>query len=69
MGGVDELNKSIALYRIAIRGKKCWSALFTYIIDMAIANAWWLYVMIHIDSMDQLLFRRLIAMYYLRQKV
>lgn len=67
MGGVDELDQSISLYRIAVRGKKWWWALFTYIIDMAIANAWRLYVMSHNDSMDQLLFRRSIARYYLRQ--
>lgn len=35
---------------------------------MAIANAWRLHVMSHSDSMDQLLFRRSIARYYLRQK-
>nr|XP_026496431.1 piggyBac transposable element-derived protein 2-like [Vanessa tameamea] len=68
MGGVDELDQSISLYRIAIHGKKWWWVLFTYMVDMAIANAWRLHVISHSDSMDQLLFRRTIARYYLRQK-
>lgn len=68
MGGVDEFDQSVSLYRIGIHGKKWWWVLFTYLIDMAIANAWRLHVMSHEDKMDQLLFRRSIARYYLRQK-
>jgi hypothetical protein len=66
MGGVDELDQSISLYRIAIHGKKWWWVLFTYMIDMTIANAWRLHVLSHQDRMDQLLFRRHVARYYLR---
>jgi hypothetical protein len=66
MGGVDELDQSISLYRIAIHGKKWWWVLFTYMIDMTIANAWRLHVLSHQDHMDQLLFRRHVARYYLR---
>lgn len=66
MGGVDEMDQSISLYRIAIHGKKWWWVLFTYMVDMAVANAWRLHVISKEDPMDQLLFRRSIARYYLR---
>lgn len=66
MGGVDELDQSVSLYRIAVC-KKWWWVLFTYMLDVAIANAWRLHVMSNDDPMDQLMFRRHIARYYLRQ--
>ncbi|XP_013193343.1 piggyBac transposable element-derived protein 3 isoform X2 [Amyelois transitella] len=69
MGGVDELDQSISLYRIGIHGKKWWWVLFTYMIDMTIANAWRLHVLAKEDPMDQLLFRRNIARYYLRHSI
>lgn len=68
MGGVDELDQSISLYRIAIHGKKWWWVLFTYMVDMMVSNAWRLHVMSKEDPMDQLLFRRNIARHYLRQE-
>ncbi|XP_022827111.1 piggyBac transposable element-derived protein 3-like [Spodoptera litura] len=67
MGGVDELDQSISLYRVAVHGKKWWWVLFTYMLDMTVANAWRLHVMSHDNPMDQLTFRRHIARYYLRQ--
>lgn len=67
MGGVDEMDQSISLYRIGIHSKKWWWVLFTYMIDMAISNAWRLHVHSREDTMDQLLFRRNIARFYLKQ--
>lgn len=67
MGGVDEMDQSISLYRVGIHGKKWWWVLFTYMIDMAISNAWRIHVASRDNSMDQLLFRRNIARYYLSQ--
>lgn len=67
MGGVDELDQSISLYRIAVHGKKWWWVLFTYMLDLSIANAWRLHVISSENPMDQLMFRRHIARYYLRQ--
>lgn len=67
MGGVDEMDQSIALYRIGIHGKKWWWVLFTYMIDMTISNAWRLHVLAKDETMDQLLFRRSIARFYLKQ--
>lgn len=66
---VDELDQSISLYRIAVHGKKLWWVLFTYMVDMAIANAWRLHVLSRDEKMDQLLFRRNIARFYLRQGI
>ncbi|CAB3235868.1 unnamed protein product [Arctia plantaginis] len=62
MDGVDELDQSISLYSMW-----CW-VLFTYMTDMAVANAWRLYILSHDDHMDQLPFRRNLARYCLRQE-
>lgn len=67
MGGVDQADQSIAAYRIAIRGKKWWWVIFTYMLDLSISNAWRLYKLANEDNMDQLQFRRNICRFYLRQ--
>lgn len=64
---IAELDQSISLYRVAVHGKKWWRVLFTYMLDMVIANSWRLLVMSNDTPMDQLMFRRHIARYYLRQ--
>lgn len=70
MGGVDQMDQSISLYRVAIRGKKWWWVIFTYIVDLAISNAWRLHVLLckekEIAHMDQFSFRRSIARAYLQ---
>ncbi|XP_067646949.1 piggyBac transposable element-derived protein 3-like [Eurosta solidaginis] len=38
MGGVDNIDQNVSAYRIAIRGKKWWWVIFTYLIDMAMTN-------------------------------
>lgn len=66
MGGVDELDGSISLYRVSIRGKKWWWCIFTYLLDMSIANAWRLHNLTGGERFDQLTFRRHIARNYLQ---
>ena len=43
MGGVDRSDQNIAVYRIAIRSKKWWWALFAHTIDLVLQNGWLLY--------------------------
>lgn len=70
MGGVDQMDQSISLYRVSIRGKKWWWPIFTYLLDLAVSNAWRLHVTLckaeNITPMDQLSFRRSIARSYLQ---
>lgn len=69
MGGVDQADQSISVYRTAIRGKKWWWVLFTYMLDLAISNAWRLQLLCCNTKTDQLQFRRNIARHYLRQGI
>lgn len=69
MGGVDQMDQSIGMYRIAVKGKKWWWVLFTYVVDMTISNSWRLYCITNPeDRVDQLWFRRHIARTYLSDK-
>jgi len=43
MGGVDRCDQNISTYRISIRSKKWWWALFAWIPDMVLQNCWILY--------------------------
>ena len=43
MGGVDRADQNISSYRIAIRSNKWWGALFSWVPDMIMQNAWILY--------------------------
>ena len=43
MGGVDRCDQNISTYRISMRGKKWWWALFAWVPDMIVQNAWNLY--------------------------
>lgn len=63
MAGVDRLDQNVSLYRIGYRGKKLWSCIFTWLIDVSIQNAWQLH-RIEKGNMSQLEFRRQIANYY-----
>lgn len=64
MGGTDRMDQNINAYRIAVRGKKWWWPLFTWLIDVAVQNAWLLARCTGKD-MDQLTFRRDLVMAYL----
>lgn len=63
MCGVDRLDQNLAQYRIAYRGKKWWSSIFTWLIDACIQNAWQLYRKGQ-PTMTQLEFRKQLAVYY-----
>lgn len=69
MGGVDQMDQSIGMYRIAVKGKKWWWVLFTYLVDLTVSNAWRLYCIANPNNrVDQLWFRRHIARTYLSDK-
>ncbi|KAM9005544.1 piggyBac transposable element-derived protein 1 [Sarcophilus harrisii] len=64
--GVAKMDQNISKYRIRIRSKKWYSILVSYIIDVAINNAWHLYRICSPDTPSSLLdFRRRIARFYL----
>lgn len=65
MGGVDRMDQNISQYRIGIRGKKWYSSIVLYIIDLAVQNAWQLHRMYNKNKMDRLAFRRSIVISYL----
>lgn len=67
MGGVDRMDQNIAQYRISIRGKKWYSCITSYSIDVAVQNAWQLHKLHAEKPMDLLTFRRHIATYYLQK--
>jgi len=43
MGGVDRCDQNVSTYRISVRSKKWWWALFAWILDMVLQNCWLLY--------------------------
>lgn len=63
MGGVDRMDQNVSLYRIGNRGKKWWSSIFTWLLDVSVQNAWQLHRSAH-PAMSQLEFRRNIAIFY-----
>lgn len=63
MGGVDRMDENVSLYRIGIHGKKWWSCIFTWMVDVCIQNGWQLHRVAH-PEITQLDFRREIALYY-----
>ncbi|XP_073080366.1 piggyBac transposable element-derived protein 1 [Manis javanica] len=67
--GVAKMDQIIYKYRVKIRSKKWYSALVSYIIDVAMNNAWQLHRACNPGtSLDLLDFRRYIAHFYLKQK-
>lgn len=63
MCGVDRFDQNVVQYRIAYRGKKWWSSIFTWLIDACVQNAWQLHRKVQ-PTMTQLEFRRQLAVYY-----
>lgn len=45
IGGVDRADQNIRLYRVALRGKKCYMPLIFHMLDLAEHNAWQLHRM------------------------
>ena len=43
MGGIDRMDQNIDKYRVAIRSKKWWWALWAYCLDLCVQQAWHLY--------------------------
>ena len=43
MGGIDQLDQSVAAYRTRMRQKKWWWPIFIYFFDVTIVNAWMLW--------------------------
>lgn len=64
MGGTDQMDANVGAYRIAIRGKKWWWPIFTWLCDVAISNGWAL-IRSTGSNITQLEFRRQIAQSYL----
>lgn len=62
MCGVDRLDQNVNNHRIGYRGKTWWSAIFTWLIDVAVNNAWQLQR--GSKRFTQLEFKREIAIYY-----
>ncbi|KAG5884925.1 hypothetical protein JTB14_001883 [Gonioctena quinquepunctata] len=63
MGGTDLLDENTARYRISIRRKKWWWAIFTWLLDVSVVNAWNIYRQ-H-ENIKKLVFRRQIVQKYL----
>jgi DNA excision repair protein ERCC-6 len=66
MGGTDRMDENVSLHRIGIRGKKWWWPIFTWIVDVAVCNAWMLSRAAG-SSATQLEFRREIVQTYLHR--
>lgn len=64
MGGTDLMDENISRYRIALRGKKWWWCIFTWMVDATIQNAWIVYKKAG-NQCTQLEFRRDIVETYL----
>ena len=64
MGGTDRMDQNVNAYRIAVRGKKWWWPLFTWLVDVCVQNAWILSICAG-KNIDLLGFRREIVMSYL----
>lgn len=68
MGGVDRMDQNINNYRINIRSKKWWWALFAFCLDSSIHNAWQSYrSQPDRSKIDFLKFRREITHCYLKK--
>lgn len=66
MGGTDRMDQNINLYRVSIRSKKWWWAIFTWMVDATIQNCWVLHKEEN-PGVSLLEFKRLIARTYLQQ--
>lgn len=62
MAGVDRMDQNVNNHRIGYRGKKWWSSIFTWFIDVAVNNAWQLQR--STKNVTQLEFKREIATFY-----
>ena len=65
MGGTDRMDQIINAFRVAIRGKKWWWSIFTWLLDANLQNAWLIFKMRGVD-VSQKEFKREVAMTYLK---
>ncbi|CAG0899708.1 unnamed protein product [Cyprideis torosa] len=66
MGGTDRMDQNVNTYRTNIRGKKWWFAVFTWLLDVSVTNAWCLGRKAGSTGTNDLLsFRRSIATFWL----
>lgn len=65
MGGTDRMDQNVNNYRIGARGKKWWYSIFTWVVYVAVQNAWHLHRK-HGGKISQLEFRQSIANRYCR---
>ena len=68
MGGTDRMDQNVNHCRIAVKGKKWWWPIFTWLVDTAVHNAWRLHCGSG-GSMSYVEFRREFACTVLRRKV
>jgi len=70
MGGVDRMDQNIGNYRVAMRSKKWWWAVFVFCLETSVHNAWQLYRESTEGKempLDLLKFRRNIVLTYLQK--
>lgn len=66
MGGTDLMDQHISRYRISIRRKKWWWAIFSWLLDVVVVNAWCISKKCkHLTPLTQLEFRREVSQNYL----
>ena len=65
MGSTDRMGENINSKRIAIRGKKWWWCIFTWLVDASMQNAWLLWRM-RGDELSQKTLKREITTTYLK---
>ena len=74
MGGVDRMDENIAKLRVAIRMKKWWWPMFSWLLNVSVNNVWQAYCILarsqKLESLDLLGFtRRLVLTYVNRYSV
>ena len=71
MGGVDRLDENIAKVRVAIRMKKWWWPMFSWLLNVSVNNAWQTYRMLarsqQLESLHLLGFTRRIVLTYVNR--
>ncbi|XP_070203322.1 piggyBac transposable element-derived protein 2-like [Littorina saxatilis] len=70
MGGCDRMDQNIAKYRVSIRSKKWWWAIFSFCLDLCVQQTWHMYRATPASEyipMDLLAVRRAIADIYLKR--
>jgi DNA excision repair protein ERCC-6 len=67
MGGTDRMDEDVNAYRIAIRGKKWYWPIFTWLLDVCMNNAWVLHRNTNNNNkITNLQFRREVVLHYLK---